>query len=118
MCAEQAELSFKKDGFKKDDPENYAFFMSHYDEVSHICFIGIEQHRQLGQTLWTYRFVSDAIGGQSYGAYSWHTVENKKYWEVPPVDCKIRAISGEMVSCKDDDEFDDLARKHFGIFFK
>lgn len=118
ICAAQAERSFKNDGYKKDDPANFAVFVSHYDAANQICFMGIESHRASGKELWTYRFVNDATGGQSYATYSWHTVEGRKYWEVPPFDCHITTISGERIDCKDDDEFDQLARKNFGIFFK
>lgn len=118
ICAAQAELSFKKDGFKKDDPAAHGGFMSHYDAANQICFIGVEQHTQAGNTLWTHRLVYDAIGGQTYASYSWHTVEGKKYWEVPPFECHITTISGERIDCKDDDNFDELTRKNFGIFFK
>lgn len=60
----------------------------------------------------------DAIGSQTYASYVWHTLEGKKYWEVPPFECHITTISGERIDCKDDDEFDELTRKNFGIFFK
>ena len=118
ICAAQAELSFKKDGYKKDDPADWANFTSHYDAFNQICFIGIEENKQIGKTSWTYRFVSDAIGGQSYAVYSWHTVEGKKYWEFSPFHCDVTTLAGEKIHCKDDEEFDELTRKNFGIFFK
>lgn len=118
ICAAEAERSFKNDGYKKEDPANWAVFVSHYDQANQICFVGIEIHRVAGTVLWTFRFVNDAIGGQSYASYSWHTVEGKKYWEVAPFECHITAISGERINYKDDDEFDQLTRKNFGVFFK
>ena len=130
ICAAQAEATFKKDGYKKFDPTDLykkdhpaddarvASFMSHYDAANQLCLIGVEEHKQFGQTGWTYKIVYDAIGGQTYGSYTWHTVEEKKYWEVPPFECHITTFSGERIDCKDDDEFDELSRKNFGIFFK
>ena len=39
-----------------------------------------------------------------------NSVEGKKYWEVPPLQCQVVLPSGEEQRCKSDDEFKDLIK--------
>ena len=127
ICTAQAERYFKNSVYSGyntvNNPAKYTVFVSHYDAGNQICFVGIEAIWNVpggvsGNVLREERFVYDAIGGRHYATFSWHSGEGRKYWEVPPFKCHITTISGEIINCKDHNEFDQLARKTFGIFFK
>jgi hypothetical protein len=54
----------------------------------------------------------DAYEGKTYGEYNWHTVKDKKYWEVPPFMCKVVLPSGDDKLCTSDNEFDELIKTY------
>jgi hypothetical protein len=98
-------------------------FVSHYDAASQKCFVGIETHYHTpgggnNYTFWTRRIVADAIGGGFYGYYLWHTVKEKKYWEVEPMQCDVTPLTlDEKKLCHSDEEFQQLVRANLGVFF-
>ena len=111
LCDAKAEQAFKK----LDLPKESSGYISHYDEKNQLCFVGVETRSSNGLIS---RFVLDAIGGQTYASYSWGSQPPKKYWEVAPMECHVTTLAGERLDCNNDDEFDGLSRKNFGIFFK
>ena len=112
ICALEAEAKFKNVGHTVEDGDA---FMSHYDGARQICFAGVQFIKTYGDTTVVFRSVADAIGGQVYAIYS----RDKKGSEEAKVTlCEVKTINGAHIRCKDDDEFDDLSRKNFGIIFK
>jgi hypothetical protein len=111
-CAEQARKAFKETGFK---PKDMAGYENHYNAKLNKCFIMIENtDATYAPTIWTHKTLSDAYEGKSYGEYHWHTVKDKKFWEVPPFQCKVLLASGEEHICKSDDEFQELSKFYMG----
>ncbi len=107
-CAEQAEKAFKELGYK---PKDMAGYENHYNAKLNKCFIMTQStSTNFKPTIWTYKSLFDAFEGKSYGEYSWHTVKDKKFWEVPPFQCKVLLASGEEHICKSDDEFQELSK--------
>ena len=64
--------------------------------------------------IWTHRTVFDPFEEKVYGDYHWHTDPVKKYWEVPPFQCKVVLLIGDDHICKSDDEFKDLIKTYMG----
>lgn len=107
-CAEQAKKSFSEMGYK---PKDLAGYENHYNAKLNKCFIMIQNtDAKYSPTIWNYKNLLDAYEGKAYGEYSWHTVKDKKYWEVPPFTCKVVLLTGEERFCKSDEEFDELTK--------
>jgi hypothetical protein len=112
-CAREAFQQFKQDGW---DKEPTAGFSNHYDETLNKCFVLIENTdaKTAPGTIWTNKTLVDAFEGKMFGTYSWHTVKNKKYWEVPPFECRAVLPSGEEKICQSRAEFDELIKPLYG----
>jgi hypothetical protein len=106
-CAEQARKAFAESGFK---PTDGAIFENHYSAKLNKCFVHVQNTAATSTTTWTYRNVYDAFEGKAYGAYAWHTVGEKKYWEVPPVTCEVISPTGDKQLCHSDEEFTTLVK--------
>ena len=107
-CAEQARKSFNEMGYK---PKDLAGYENHYNSQFNKCFIMVQNtDTTYSPTIWTHKSLSDAYEGKTYGEYSWHTIKNKKYWEVPPFMCKVVLPTGEDRFCKSDEEFEELTK--------
>jgi hypothetical protein len=115
LCDAKAEQAYKKLLLVQQLSKDSSGYTSHYDEKNQLCFMGVETHTTAGLTI---RFVLDAIGGQTYASYTWGSQPRKKYWEVAPMECHVTTLAGERLDCNNDDEFDSLTRKNFGLFFK
>jgi hypothetical protein len=115
LCDVKAEKAFKKLELEQQLPKESSGYISHYDEKNQLCFVGVETRSLSGLIT---RFVLDAIGGQTYASYSWGSHPSKKYWEVAPMECHVTTLAGEHLDCNNDDEFDNLTRKNFGLFFR
>jgi hypothetical protein len=48
----------------------------------------------------------DAYEQREYAEYLWITDKVKKYWEVPPVMCRLIPAFGNEHLCKSEDEYD------------
>jgi hypothetical protein len=107
-CAEQARKAFVGTGYKLEQGAGYE---NHYSTELKRCFILTQStDAKNSPTIWTYKFLSDAYEGKSYGEYAWRTVKHMKYWEVPPVTCRVVLPSGEEHICKSDEEFGELIK--------
>jgi hypothetical protein len=82
---------------------------NHYNVQLNRCFVEID----IDDYPSTSRQLSDAFEGVVYGSFSWHVVEGKKYWEVPPSECWVNDASGKKQQCKSNEEFDALLKPYF-----
>jgi len=104
-CADQSRKEFVSNGW---DKRPLTTFSNHYNERLNKCFIEIEDDGVNG----TSRVVSDAFEGKVYGNYMWFSKKGKKYWEVPPIMCKVTMPAGEEKLCNSSDEFDALLKPY------
>ena len=107
-CAKKAEYVFQSLRFNKGELGHYT---NHYNPGLQKCFILVESGTT-SEPIWIYRTLSDAYELKDYAAYSWHTVKDKKYWEVPPFECHVILPSGEKKVCASDGEFNALIRNY------
>lgn len=110
-CATQARKEFNELGWNKNA---MAGFSNHYNTRLNKCFMQIQNTdtRSVKGAILTSRAVSDAFEGVVYGSYIWSTEKGKKYWEVPPLECKVTLLSGEEKSCHSSEEFDSLVKQY------
>lgn len=109
-CADQARKAFNDLGFKPNDMAGYE---NHYNAKLNKCFVSVQNtDAKYAPTIWTHKTLFDAYEGRTYGDYHWHTVKDKKYWEVPPFMCKVVRPSGDDQYCKSDDEFEKLIKTY------
>lgn len=111
-CAKQAHsefVDFLKSPFVD---RNMASFTNHYNSKLNKCFIRIDWTTASTSATYIYASVTDAFEGQVYGSYTWHTVKDKKYWEVPPSTCEVIPPSGSKETCHSSDEFDSLLKPY------
>ena len=106
---------FNEDGWSN---RLMAVYVNHYDQDSNKCFIALQYEQMFGDTIWIYETVMDAFEGIVYASYSWHDDKVKKYWEVPPVSCSIKTLTGYEAQCHSDGEFDELIHRNFGVTLK
>ncbi|HSP17277.1 MAG TPA: hypothetical protein VLV78_21215 [Thermoanaerobaculia bacterium] len=112
-CSAQARKEFEYEGLAKKDMAGYE---SHYSPELKRCFVAtsLTDAKTNPKVIWTTRSVYDAFEGKEYATYVWHTVEGKKYWEVPPFQCEVTLPSGEKKICHSDDEFNELIQPYMG----
>jgi hypothetical protein len=110
-CAKQAREAFRFHGLEK---EQMADFANHYNQKLNKCFVEVRNTdaKLMPGEIWTFRIISDAFEGKVYAEYHWRTHKGKKYWEVPPVVCKVTLVSGEERICHSSDEFDALVKQY------
>jgi hypothetical protein len=109
-CAERARKAFNDLGYKPNDMAGYE---NHYNTRLNRCFVLVQNiDAKHLPTIWTNKNLFDAYEGKTYGEYNWHTVKDKKYWEVPPFMCKVVLPSGDDQYCKSDDEFEKLIKTY------
>jgi hypothetical protein len=110
-CARQAREEFKLYGW---DKEAMAGVLNHYDLKLDKCFMMIQSAdaKSVRGTIITSKNLYDAFEGKEYGSYIWSTQKDKKYWEVPPLACKVTLPSGQEKVCHSSDEFDELVKQY------
>jgi hypothetical protein len=108
-CAKQAREEFKLYGW---DKREMAGLSNHYNVKLNKCFmeIGDTDAKSVPGTIVTSETVSDAFEGKEYGTYIWSTQKGRKYWEVPPLRCKVTLPSNEEKICHSSEEFDALVK--------
>jgi hypothetical protein len=107
-CAAQAKRTFDELGYKA---RKLAGYENHYNAKMNRCFVEIDDtDTSYSPTIWTHKILQDAYEGKMYGQYHWHTMKDKKYWEVPPFQCKVLSLSGEDQSCNSDEEYETLIK--------
>jgi seryl-tRNA synthetase len=110
-CAKQAREEFHSLGWDKHE---LADVSNHYNAKLNKCFMQIQDTdaKSVRGTIVTSTTVADAFEGKVYATYIWSTQKNKKYWEVPPLECKVTLLSGEEKICHSSDEFDELVKQY------
>lgn len=109
-CARQAREEFRLYGW---DKHTMAVVLNHYNAQLNKCFMEVQDtdtKSAPGQIV-TSRNVLDAFEGKMYASYIWSTEKNKKYWEVPPLECKVTSLSGGEKVCRSSEEFDELVKQ-------
>lgn len=114
-CAAQAARAFEIAGHKDNE---WAGYTNHYSTRLGKCFIEIQSTdaKTSPGTIWTFKTLSDAYEGKTYALYSWHTVEGKKYWEVPPFECSLFPDGNDsnIQVCKTKAEFESFVSMYMG----
>jgi len=54
--------------------------------------------------MFIYHYLADAYERRKYAEYTWAS-KDKKYWEVPPMTCKLIPSSASEQICKSEDEY-------------
>ncbi len=111
-CAAQAREEFILEGYKTTD--QFASFSSHYNLKLNKCFVltqNTDTKTSRGEIV-TSETLVDAFEGKVFGTYIWSSRKGKKFWEVPPLQCKVTLTSGEDQVCHSSDEFDEGV-KHY-----
>ena len=108
-CAKQAREEFARWGYAK---EAFADFTNHYNERLNRCFIAFQNTSADKQGSYINKFLADAYEGKEYAEYSWFNMSGSgmKYWEVVPDICKITMPSGQEITCKSSEEYDELIK--------
>ena len=116
LCAEEAQKAFNKSFKAEQDGVSYEF-TSHYDADANVCYVLVHGSGATSKSSTPYVSYSlfDAIEGRTYGDYVWINSTQKKYWEVAPMVCSVSPRGGDKITCKSDDEFNQLIDKYFGI---
>ena len=109
-CARQAREEFRLYGWDKHEMADVS---NHYNAKLNKCFMQIQDTdaKTVRGTIVTSKSISDAFEGKVYADYIWSTQKNKKYWEVPPLVCKVTLLSGEEKICHSSGEFDELVKQ-------
>lgn len=115
-CAVEARRVFNE-SYSTDADNGLTYkYTSHYDPEANVCYIlvqgvGVFKDGVPGES----ELVFDAIEGRTYAAYTWINSQNKKFWEVTPMQCNVHPRGQDAITCKSSDEFDSLIDKYFGI---
>ncbi|HXM83543.1 MAG TPA: hypothetical protein VN929_16655 [Burkholderiales bacterium] len=106
-CALQAEKIFGQLGYKLNDPRSkiFASLQSHYSAKQNKCFMTVETTDMGTGTLANTKYLFDAFEQRGYAEYMWIADKVKKYWEVPPITCKLTPSSANERICKSEDEY-------------
>lgn len=107
-CANQAEKTFNQLGW---DKEPLTLMQNHYNKALNKCFVLIENTTKSSQPV-NSKVLVDAYEGKTYAAYLWMADKVKKYWEVPPIKCSYFLPTGEELSCKSSDDFDEAIKAY------
>jgi hypothetical protein len=105
-CAAQAEKKFHDLGFSENSAgPSVAMYADHYDAAKSRCFMTIDSTNYTNTSEIITRFLFDAYEQREFAEYTWMSSQTKKYWEVPPVECKLMPASGEERNCKSEQEY-------------
>jgi len=106
-CAQQAEKIFHQLGYKLNEPRSAisASYESHYNTKLNKCFMTVSTVNMSTPRLTTSKFLLDAYEQRGYAEYMWMADKVKKFWEVPPVDCRLTPTSTDERVCKSEEEY-------------
>lgn len=107
-CALQAEKMFRTLGYKGVQQNgNFDLYRSHWNAKLNKCFMTIESTNvtTTSGTMFINRFLFDAYEQREYAEYTWMSSKVKKYWEVPPMICKLISSSDDEQLCKSEEEY-------------
>jgi hypothetical protein len=106
-CSKQATIAFAEGGWKRNAFVDYT---NHYNAALNKCFVEITDNNLIDGHPSHSTTLADAFEGKVYGTYTWINSQEKKWWEVSPVECTVTTISGEEKHCSSSDEFDALVK--------
>ena len=108
-CAKQARVEFERWGYAK---EAFADLTNHYNERLNKCFLALETRSADKSGSYINKFLADAYEGKQYAEYSWFNPSGsgQKFWEVAPDSCKVTMQSGQEITCKSSEEYDELIK--------
>ena len=127
MCADQAKRFFA------DDSETASFgatkkttvmvppsYIDHYDAKANVCYVAIVRGDSIdgGQTITFSTSVFDAFERTSYATYIWTSDKEKKFWQVKPTMCEVEPRGQDKITCKSEDEFNQLVQKYLGLVLR
>lgn len=114
-CAEQAMTLFHALGYKDSHLNfNSDLYQSHYNPKLGKCFVEITS-TDLSTSPGTEainRVLFDAVERRVYAEYGWMSSKTKKYWEVPPWNCRLTPSSANEQPCKSEDEYKAFVAKY------
>lgn len=102
-CAKKAKEFFTE---QYTDEKDYSY-ENHFNKKLNKCFVVIYSTKVSWEIIWTHKSIFDAYEWKTYADYSWHTVKDKKYWEVKPIVCQIWDWY-----CTTTEEFDEGIKKY------
>jgi hypothetical protein len=103
-----------RDGYHGEDSTGMNGYTSHFDPATNICYVWVRYGKTDGNTVTFADTISDAFEGRLYASYLWFN-PGKKAWEVQPTTCSVKPRKQEEITCKNEEEFDSLVDKYFGI---
>ena len=112
MCGEQARKKFREDNPK---PNDFTGYTSHFDAAANVCYIMVHSVVTEKGVPSVSDVVYDAFEGRVYASYVWINSQGKKYWEVAPMECRVKPRGQAEITCKSSKQFDDLVEKNFGV---
>lgn len=105
-CAAQAERKFHALGYNENaSGMDSAIYANHYNPRLEKCFLAIESTSYSNGHQFTNRFLLDAYEQREFAEYTWMSSDTKKYWDVPPMVCKLMPNSNDERMCKSEDEY-------------
>jgi hypothetical protein len=108
-CSRQAATAFSDAGWKRTAFVDYT---NHYNASLNRCFLEITEtkidHGHPSNSI----MLVDAFEEKVYGKYFWVNLQDKKFWEVAPLECSVTVPSGEEKTCTSSAEFDELAETY------
>jgi hypothetical protein len=114
MCDEQARKKFHEDN-QDVPPHERGQYTSHFDAAGNVCYM-LVHHAGTGNGVPSVSdLVYDAFEGREYASYTWVNTQKKKYWEVAPMECKVKPRGKAEITCKSSAEFEGLIEKYFGV---
>ncbi len=109
LCADQAHARFRLLGW---DSQPSASFKGHYNAQLEKCFVQIENTSSSLGTVWKSTTLSDAIGGTTFGSYSWRGKPGQKSADVAPYTCEVTMPGGARSGCRSDADFKELIKTY------
>jgi hypothetical protein len=112
MCATQSRKAFQEyeNEFKTGVGKMYTTissdYQSHYNTQLKKCLLLIESTRMLGDQSSTFVTLMDAYERRLYANYLWISRKDKKYWEVPSMQCELVPSLRNKRNCTTREEFD------------
>jgi len=110
-CAKQARTEFIAEGENK---RQLAEYTQHYSLKQRKCFVEIRDTdaKPASGTIYVNDQVLDAFERKVYAMYLWRGEKAERFWEVPPLQCKVAMITREEKECHSRMEFDTLVKQY------
>ena len=112
-CSSKAKEVFRFMGYNETNQNgDMAGYQSHFNTKLGKCFMTIESLTVTKGNFVNNSLLFDAYEQREYAEYAWMPRNNKKYWEVPPLICKLIPSSTSEQFCKSEDEYKAFVAKY------